>query len=320
MNDDLLVKYLAGEADREEEEAIFAWISERAGNERYFRHFKMIWEESEALALHSNTDENAAWERFRDRVSARGSIASHARPLTYWIRIAALIFLICATGGIALSVYLGQHPVELVQVQSHGNALSDTLPDGSVVIMNRNSKITYPSRFAKTERNIQMDGEAFFKVAPDKKHPFIIKVDNVTVTVVGTSFNIKSRYGKTEVIVETGIVQVVKHNDRVELKAGEKVIAGQKGSLEKGMNTSRLYHSYADRKFICRDTPLQELIAAVNDVYGADIVIANRDLASLSITNTFSNDPLDRILLVITETFKDHNIKIEREGNKIILK
>lgn len=319
MNDDLLVKYLAGEADGEERAAVQSWIDLHPGNESYFRQLKTIWEKSEVLALNSDTDENAAWERFRNKVIVKNG-AKTIRPLSFWIRMAAIIVLAGTAGIIALSVYLRSGTVSLVHVQSRQQTLSDTLPDGSVVTMNRNSEISYPSRFTGAKRDVTLNGEAFFNVTADKAHPFTIRVNNnVTVTVIGTSFNIKSRSGKTEVIVETGVVQVAKHNDRVELKAGEKVVAGEKGTLAKGRNTSTLYHSYSDRVFICRDTPLPEFIEAVNDAYNADIVIMNDDLRSLRIHNIFKNDSLETILSVIGETF-NNKIKIEREGHKIILR
>ena len=100
--------------------------------------------------------------------------------------------------------------------------MNDTLPDGSFVTLNKNSSIHYPKKFPGRKRNIELKGEAFFTVTPDKEKPFVISVNDVTVTVVGTSFNIKSVSGKTQVVVESGIVQVTKNNKTIELKPAGK--------------------------------------------------------------------------------------------------
>ena len=91
------------------------------------------------------------------------------------------------------------------------------MPDGSVITVNKNSTLSYPSEFKGKTREVALNGEAFFKVTPNKEKPFIIHVNDVTVRVVGTSFNIRSEKGKTEVIVETGIVQVTKNKRTVSL-------------------------------------------------------------------------------------------------------
>lgn len=317
MNDDLLVKYLADEASEAEKSTVLQWISEHSDNERYFNHFRMIWEESETVALKGSADENAAWDRFRNKVILKQAPPARIRSLSYWVRIAAVLVLIATAGGIAVSVYLNSRIVRMVRLQSHDSTLSDTLPDGSVITLNRNSRLSYPSRFTGKTRNVSMEGEAFFKVAGDKSHPFIIKINDVTVTVVGTSFNIKSRHQKTEVIVESGIVRVFKNNDRVELKAGEKATTGKNGVLSKGINTSTLYHSYSNREFICHNTPLPELTAAVSDAYNVEIFIANKELEGSKISTTLNNKSLEDILTVLSFTF---NAEVEREGRRITLK
>ncbi|WP_374163323.1 FecR family protein [Arcticibacter sp. MXS-1] len=318
MIDDLLVKYLAGETNSSEDRSIAEWRKKSEGNEQYFQQFKKIWEDSETAALHTSRDENAAWERFKENVINRTEDKQTVklRRLPLWFRAAAIITVLAAGGIIAAYIYRNVVEVTMTNVQAGVKPLSDTLPDGSIVTLNRNSKLIYPSRFTGGSRIVRMEGEGFFEVTPDKSKPFKINVNNVTVTVVGTSFNIRSRQGKTEVIVKTGIVRVAKNNDLVELKAGEKVTAESEGRLVKEQNKSTLYNAYQTNTFVCRNTALLELIGALNNTYGADIRIADKSLENLKINNTFSNDSLESILTVISETF---SINVERSGQKIIL-
>lgn len=317
MNDDLLVKYLAGEADLHEREAVDSWIGEREDNRRYFNHFRIIWEDSEKLAAESQADENAAWMRFRDNVIRKEPQKSRVRPLAFWLKAAAMVILVCTAGLAGVSLYLNSRSVATLSVHSAGHVVSRTLADGSLVTLNRNSSLVYPSRFNGKSRSVSLKGEAFFNIKPDSNKPFIIRINNITVTVVGTSFNIKSRKGRTEVIVKTGVVQVTRNRDKVEVRAGEKVVAGDKGTLSKEPNAATLYDSYISRTFVCRNTPLPELVAAVNDAYGVQIVIGEEKLEDARINTTLKNQPLEEVLRVLRETL---GVQVLREDDKIILK
>jgi transmembrane sensor len=162
-----------------------------------------------------------------------------------------------------------------------------------------------------------MKGEAFFHVSPDKKKPFIIRVNDVTIRVVGTSFNVRSANGITEVIVETGVVQVTHHNKTVELRKDEKIKVQQKDSaLVKDKVQDRLYNYYRSKQFVCDNTPLWKLVEILNEAYNSNIVIENPKLRGLLLTAPFDNESLDRILEVIHETF---NIKVIKQQDRIIL-
>jgi ferric-dicitrate binding protein FerR (iron transport regulator) len=206
---------------------------------------------------------------------------------------------------------------ELV-AQTGQYVLVDTLPDGSVVTLNKRSVITYPSKFKGNSRAISLKGEAFFNVAPDKKKPFIISVNDVQVTVVGTSFNIKSENGSTEVVVETGIVQVAKPGKTVELIAGEKiVISSNDSNAIKEKVSDKLYNYYRSKEFVCDDTPLWKLVQVVNEAYNARIIIGNKELSDKRLTTTFNNESLEQVLEVIHLTF-DITI-VQKEDGQIIL-
>jgi ferric-dicitrate binding protein FerR (iron transport regulator) len=163
-----------------------------------------------------------------------------------------------------------------------------------------------------------LKGEAFFRVEPDKNKPFIITVNDVQIKVVGTSFNVRSENGLTEVIVATGIVQVQKGKTEVALRANEKVVVRRQDSvLTKEPETTQLYQYYESREFVCDNTPLWKLVAVLNKAYAANIVIGRPELRNLPLTTTFPNESLDRILQIISLTF---DIEIEKTGSSIILK
>ena len=155
-----------------------------------------------------------------------------------------------------------------------------------------------------------MKGEAFFNVTPNKKKPFVISVNDVQITVVGTSFNVKTINGNTDVVVETGVVKVTRAGKTVELKANEEVIVNAKDSaLTKEKVSDQLYKYYRTKEFVCDDTPLWKLVEVINEAYSSHIVIGNPALRDMSINTTFNNESLEQILNVISLTL---NIKILR--------
>lgn len=163
-----------------------------------------------------------------------------------------------------------------------------------------------------------LTGEAFFDVAPNKQKPFEIIADDVKIHVVGTSFNVKSSKDQTEVIVETGIVSVGIDGKTVRVLPKQKVIVRKRSTtLEIQKSMDSLYSYYRTKAFVCNNTPLYQLVDALNNAYDAKITITNNSIRNLRLTTTFKEMSLNDILKVITETF---NIQIEQRDGEIILK
>lgn len=318
INDELLVSYLLDEADESTRRQVEEWITESPGNQRYFEHFRTIWEASKQIAIPPTVNEHEAWQRFKKRTqqAERPPVVNIATRINK-LKVAASVIIV--TGLIALSYLIWDKttsaPVTFATVT---DSKTETLPDGSHVTLNKNSSIVYAGRLKGAERKIKLKGEAFFNVTPNKKKPFVIEVNDVTVTVLGTSFNVKNTDGNTEVVVETGVVQVTKNNKTVILRPKEKVIIEQQDTaLNKEASTDKLYNYYRTREFVCDNTPLWKLVEVLNEAYQANIVIENQQLRNLPLTTTFNNESLDNILNIISETF---NITVERNSNTIILK
>ncbi len=166
---------------------------------------------------------------------------------------------------------------------------TDILPDGSTVTLSKNSSISYPGRFKGDKRKINLKGEALFDVKANKNKPFVVEINDVTITVLGTVFRVKNTSGSTEVFVESGSVQVTRNNKTVVLKQQEKVM-------------------------VCDNTPLWKLVEILNEAYQVNITIENNEIRNLPLTTTFYNESLENILNIISETF---NITVERNANTI---
>lgn len=315
--DELLVKYLLGEASAAEQAQAEQWIQASAENRRYYEQFKLIWEQSRKLAVNSTVNEDEAWQRFKQRIDhpARPKTINLGTQFT-WARAASVLLIVAVVG--LLAYFIGHRSPEMIARSSGSSILTDTLPDGSVVTLNKHSSITYPENFDGNTRAIALTGEAFFNVTPDKNKPFVISVNDVTVKVVGTSFNIKNTNTKTEVIVETGIVSVAKKANEIKVNPNEKATVLKNGDVPlKEANEDALYNYYRTKEFVCNGTPLWRLVDVLNDAYGVNIIIGDSRLKNMELTTTFRNEPIENILAVVSETL---NLRVERKGTDIILK
>ena len=318
INNDLLVKFLVGEASPDEKLLVEDWLLSNGSNRKFFEHFKIIWEQSKELSNPGPVSEADAWQRFQRRIHPADNIIQKRRIYLWpFLRVAAIFILV--TSGVLLSLYFfNSRPVNNLALNSQGTSLTNTLPDGSVVILNKYSHINYPEKFTGSSRSITLKGEAFFTISPDKNKPFIIQVNGIRIKVVGTSFNVKATGSNTEVIVETGVVEVSRNSRSIVLKPKEKIIVTKAdSSLVKLPVTDNLYNYYRTRQFYCDDTPLWKLVEYLNQAYNSNVVIGRKSLRTLPLTTVFDNKPLDSILVVIGETF---NLSVVKSGDSIVLK
>lgn len=315
--DSLLVKYMLGETTATEKALAEQWIHGSPEQEKYFEQLKQLWQTTSRNIVSPPVDD--AWERFLQRREHTTKTRSSQTILLRRLAAAAAVLLILIVGGKIM--YQSFHPAAKLFTLSSGNGvLTDTLADKSIVTLNKNSKLLYPLQFTGKSRSVRLEGEAFFDVAQQNSHPFIVHIKDLTVTVLGTSFNIDAEGDSTEIIVASGSVKVTGKNNAVQLQAHERaVFSPGTGLLIKMPVDNKLYNYYRTQVFSCDNTPLQELVVTLNKAYSSNIVITNPELEDLRITTTFHHSqPLDSILAIIRQTFSQ--VSISREGNRIIIK
>ncbi len=200
------------------------------------------------------------------------------------------------------------------------------LPDGTFVSLNSNTKISYPKKFSGKNREVTIEGEAFFEVKPDKNKPFIIHAGKAQIRVLGTSFS-GSAYPATkqvEVIVQTGKVQVVNKTSE-KLQTDELILTpGDKGTLVYASNTMQKttnqdpnFIAWKTHNLTFKATSLREVIENLEKVYKVNIRLADPKLNELLLTAQFNDYPLDFILKVIENTFP---IEIQEIDGQYVLK
>jgi transmembrane sensor len=315
MNDELLIKFLLKETSEEENITVQNWMGTSASNKQYFLDFEKIWNRSKNLSGQSQTSEADAWLRFKEKVEENKQRPNQKiKPNYNWLKIAAVLLLVVA-GWSAYNIFA---PVSYITVLAGNTVTTKVLPDGSALTLNKNARISYANNF-KNNRSIHLEkGNVFFDVAHDKTKPFVINIDQVSVLVVGTSFNIKHLNEQTEVIVETGIVKVSLGKNEISLQKGEKVvISNASDQLIKTENTDQLYNYYRSKEFITDKVPLWRLVEVLNEEYGSDIIIKDEAIKNLTFNTTLKTaSSLDHNLQIICQT---NNLVLTRNQNQIVL-
>lgn len=312
MTDELLIKFLLKETSEEENTTIQEWLAADPANISRFIQFEKIWEASKILAPESKIDEEQAWNTFKEKTTKLNkkeeAVVLPLKKNYTWLKVAAVFVL--AIG--AWTLYQLMAPIAYTELTASNEVLLRTLPDGSELTINKKTQLSYASDF-KNNRSVRLDsGEVFFSVAHDKTRPFVIKADQVSVEVVGTSFNVKHYSNQTQVIVETGIVKVRLGNEEIRLIKGERIfISNVTKKLIKEQSENQLYNYYRSKQFICTGNTLAEVAQVLGEAYDVRINIAPAAQQLTLFTTLKLTSTLDENLKLICNTFE-----LTRSGNE----
>ena len=359
----LLSKKLAGEASGDELLSLEAMIIEHPEWQYAIQNLGDLWnhqpskdsmqeEDAYMLHLHRMTEKNVP---FGDGPVEAYPAKNHTRRKWYWTAAAATIL---AAAGIFIystkDSKTGSNDLaakELNEISTRQGSKSKVqLPDGTVVLLNAGSKLTYNKDFGKGVREVHLIGEGFFDVKKMKETPFIIHTSSINIKVLGTVFNVKAypEDKKTETSLIHGSIEVTikdRPNDKIILSPSEKLVVENSLVLRQeevkvkenaveisGADISTLVSinklkynptdssvvetQWIDNKLVFRDESFDELARRMERWYDVDIDITESRLRARRFSGIFTNETIEQALeaLKITVPFEH-----EQTGNKIII-
>lgn len=159
------------------------------------------------------------------------------------------------------------------------------LHDGTVVDINSQSTLTYPSGMSKRERRVKLTGEAYFDVAQDASRPFIVEVGGMQIHVTGTAFNVRAYQDEAMVstTLERGSVIVSAGAQTLSLSPGQQACLTHDGSLVKAEVDTELYTAWRKGYFVFENTPLKNVLGALSRWYDVDVSFEEASLENVRI-------------------------------------
>lgn len=203
-------------------------------------------------------------------------------------------------------------------VTPNGGEYRVRLSDGSVVMLNAGSKLSFPTGFRGAERMVTLEGEAFFEVAKNPDMPFIVNVDGNSVRVLGTRFNVSSYaedHGITATLLEGSILFADKNNHEVKLKPNQQVLS-QAGKLMVSNVEAADYLEWTKGAFLFNDMPIAAVMQKLARWYNVEVDIAQLPDKNLYLKISRSAS-ISEVLNLLS---KATDLNFELKENRILLK
>ena len=253
------------------------------------------------------SDVDMAWEKVSRKISGKKKLSFPA------LRVAASVVLL-AVCVFVFRGYFADSP-DLVVMQSHDGKTQVVFPDGSKAVLNINSEVEFLEKFGET-REVSFSGEAYFDIKKSEK-PFIIKMGEVDVRVLGTAFNLVTGEDEIKVLVDRGLVAIEKGSTQVKVGIGELGTFNRR-TLEISVDTTPPTNvmSWRNGKFSFQEATLEEATAELSKYYGVTFKLSAA-VKNCKITVNFDNEPLKDVLGAL-ETIL--NLSIEQDNSKVRIK
>ncbi len=273
-----------------------------------------------------------SWERImksRDADGGGGQPQPNKPRIFTWRRFIPLsvasVLVLCVGGSYYwMSARKAVQASENIVGTEKGSRSKLTLPDGSRVWLNGDSRITYGASFGKNDRELTLIGEAYFDVAKDPSRPMIIKTATVTIRVLGTAFNVRAYPDEktTATTLVQGKVQVsVNHKEQLSyvLSPDEKLIVQNESGLpesdsEQQRKVETVLENITKIKIVRTDSipseaqwtrnklvfvnqPLHEVANILSRWYGVSVIVeGDDDMKARQYTGIFENQSIQSVM------------------------
>ncbi|MEP2024968.1 MAG: FecR domain-containing protein [Reichenbachiella sp.] len=310
---DLCAQRLSGTISKEDELVLTQYLEEYPDQLKVYKDLQQQWEISGQLRLKYKADPQLAWEKFSELKSDKP--AKTVRWFHFATRLAAMIVLTLGLGFL-MREFGKTEPYHYATFE--GETKWITLPDSSKIRLNESSLLTVAADFNDEERNVSLEGEAYFEIARDESRPFIIQSNEARTKVLGTAFNIRALEEEqmVEIFVESGKVQFSAKGSELILTQGMAANFNKTSdllALDLEGNNALAWHSDV-LKF--EDTPLDKVYADLQSYFDVEFYIANEKINNCRFTGEFNKPKLKEILKVISIST---NVSYLEENNRYVI-
>ena len=280
-----------------------AELAEFKKSDEYASYERIIAASDQLKAPDFNADE--ALMAIKNQRTLQDTKVVQLHPFKKFIRIAA------AAAVIIFGSYFYLNNLDENIVTEYAENKEVVLPDNSKVRLNADSELSYSERKWSKERNVELKGEAFFKVAKGKR--FTVATDAGKVAVLGTQFNVENREGFFEVTCFEGLVSVTFNGKETKLPAGTSFMVID-GKITEASVPQTQQPSWLNNESTFKSVPLKYVLAELERQHNITVETQDIDTEQL-FTGTFSNTDRDIALKSISAPSQ---IKFKFEGSKVL--
>ncbi len=302
--EEVLAKYFSGNATKDEISLVESWRTESESNAEAFFEAKSTWLISEP--------ETPPPSHVLDKILKEPQAKQVPFIMQSWVKYASAAVLVLA---ISLLFVLNQNGTD-------SNSANQLLTDGSKIALHEDSQLEIIN-FDENIREVRVTGKAYFDIERDETRPFIIHTDNAKVQVLGTSFVVDTYGAKTEVSVESGVVELSKNVNgagsvSVKLGKGETglVTSTNTGIIKKNTNNLN-YLAWKTKIIDFNESSMSDVKQVIEDVYGIDVQFENSAFNDCKLTAKFNKKKPKDAIEIIARTF---GMQYEYSNGKAILK
>ncbi len=289
--------YFNGKLKASEEAELIYWVKLDKKNEEYFLNYKenLDPQKIDHPLLQSSFAELKNKLLIDQEFGSK--LSSSIRKLQFSFSRFAAMLLIAAIAGFSVAYLLIEDmgpKTNVVWFETHvprGEKTQLLLPDGSKVWVNSDSNISYPSNFMDGNREVKLNGEAYFEVAKFDRKPFLVKTKDYDIRVLGTKFNVMAYpdFHRTETSLIEGKIEIKKGEQNIPVDPGETfILANKQFSLIK--NNTRLTSRWKNNIFDFDQITFKEMVVRLERWYDVDIEVKNPELNEIIYSGIFKNE------------------------------
>lgn len=303
--DILIAREIEGAITASERAELDAWLQADARNRTYYEAMHDTWDLTAEADDAPEPDVAMNWQRFQQRMDEQPAVVeTPVIPMRRnWFRIAAAAMVIVAAAGIAFIFFANN----TVTITAQADKKEVHLPDGSTVVLNRNSQISYRKGFSSSHRELALQGEAFFDVKPDATHPFMVTAGKSQTQVLGTSFVIKAYEHKTiQLNVVTGKVAFSgkqSDKDALVLTAGNMAIMQENKEPQRIQNVDPNFMAWKEEHLEFNNVPLNRTLNVLEEYFNVKFMVDDPSLLTLGYTGKYDHPTLEEVLKVLGESY-----------------
>ena len=289
--DMLIVRKLTGELTQEECDELNDFVSASEHNRKYVETYERLWHESNKSLFHK-INEKEDWKNVRSRMGFNHRRITSTRR--QFMRIAAVLIPALIILAAVSAYYFVPGFGRLTAYDATSKDII-TLPDGSEVTLKSGSSLTVVRGLKGEKRRVKLKGEAFFDIAKDHTHPFVISVASVTVEVLGTAFNLEKNGQEVRIDVVRGVVRFSgKHEEVLVHKGEEAVFDGN--TIHKTDIRDENFLAWKTGVMKFKDAGLKDILEVITDTYDEVKGYKINSPADVKVTTEFVNQPLKTVL------------------------